>query len=51
MELIVVTLDCGGDFAFHKSLYEKYFNNYKTFKILKKGTNILKNMNLCVIVM
>jgi D-alanyl-D-alanine carboxypeptidase len=46
MELIVVTLDCGGDFAFHKSLYEKYFNNYKTFRLLEEGSNIFEEYEL-----
>jgi len=46
MELIVVTLDCGGDFAMHKGLYEKYFNNYKTFKLLNKGSNIFEEYEL-----
>ena len=46
MELIVVTLDCGGDFAMHKELYEKYFNNYKTFKLLNKGTNVFEEYEL-----
>ena len=46
MELIIVTLDCGGDFAFHKSLYEKYFNNYKTFKLLKEGSNMFEEYEL-----
>lgn len=46
MELIVVTLDCGGDFAMHKSLYEKYFNNYMTFKLLKEGINTFEEYEL-----
>lgn len=46
MELIIVTLDCGGDFAMHKSLYEKYFSNYQTFNILKKGANIFEEYEL-----
>lgn len=46
MELIVVTLDCGGDFAFHKEIYEKYFNNYKTFKLLKEGSNMYEEYEL-----
>ena len=46
MELIVVTLDCGGDFAMHKELYEKYFNNYKTFKLLKEGSNMFEDYEL-----
>ena len=46
MELITVTLDCGGDFTMHKELYEKYFNNYKTFKLLKKGSNMFEEYEL-----
>ena len=46
MELIVVTLDCGGDFAMHKELYEKYFNSYKTFNLLNKGSNIFEEYEL-----
>lgn len=46
MELIVVTLDCGGDFSMHKLLYEKYFKNYKTFKILKTGSNEFEEYEL-----
>ncbi len=46
MELIIVTLDCGGDFSMHKSLYEKYFNNYKTFNLLNKGSNMFEEYEL-----
>ena len=28
LELTIVTLNCGGDFAYHKQLYEKHFNIY-----------------------
>lgn len=45
-ELIIVTLDCGGDFSFHKQLYEKYFSNYKTFKLLNKGSNYIEDYEL-----
>lgn len=45
-ELIVVTLDCGGDFAMHINLYKKYFEKYKTFKLLKKGVNAFEEYNL-----
>lgn len=37
MNLIVVTFNDGNDFADHKKLYEKYFNNYEVMKVLKKG--------------
>ena len=45
-EIIVVTLDCGGDFAMHKEIYERYFNNYKTYKLLKKGSNMFEEYEL-----
>ena len=45
-EFIVVTLDCGGDFAMHKAIYERYFNEYKTFKLLKKGINSFEEYDL-----
>ena len=45
-ELIIVTLDCGGDFALHKELYEKYFNKYKTFNLLNKGVNHISEYEL-----
>lgn len=48
-KLIVVTLDCGNDFNFHKDLYEKYFSNYKTFKLLKKGSNVFEEYELTCI--
>lgn len=37
LELIIVTLNCGGDFAYHKSLYEKNFSLYDMKCIAKKG--------------
>lgn len=43
MELIVVTLDCGADFAFHKGKFEKYFNNYTYIEFLNKGANYILN--------
>ena len=46
MELIIVTLDCGGDFAMHKNLFEKYFNNYTTYKLLTKGSNVFEEYEL-----
>ena len=45
-ELIIVTLDCGGDFAMHKSIYERYFDNYKTFRLLKNGVNSFEEYDL-----
>ena len=37
LELTIVTLNCGGDFAYHKQLYEKNFNIYDSKLILKEG--------------
>jgi D-alanyl-D-alanine carboxypeptidase len=37
MNLIIVTFNDVNDFSDHKKLYEKYFNNYKVVKVLKKG--------------
>ncbi len=37
MNLVVVTLNDGNDFADHKSLFEYGFGNYKSYQILKKG--------------
>ena len=39
--LIMVTLDCGSDYAFHKSIYENYFNKYKYIVFLEKGKNYI----------
>jgi D-alanyl-D-alanine carboxypeptidase len=39
---IVVTLDCGNDFNFHKFLYEKNFDLYKSFKVLNSGENYIE---------
>ena len=36
---IVVTLDCGNDFNFHRFLYERNFNKYQTQKVLEGGAN------------
>lgn len=38
-ELIIVTLNCGNDFGFHSSLYDKWFNTYKTYLAISKGYN------------
>lgn len=40
-ELIVVTFDCGGDFAFHRSIFEKYFKDYVGLQFLQKGMNYI----------
>lgn len=40
---VVVTLDCGNDFNFHKYLYEKNFTRYKSVQLLEKGENYIDN--------
>lgn len=37
INLTVVTFNDGNDFADHKSLYEKYFNNLKIYSIIESG--------------
>ncbi len=44
--LIVVTFDCGSDFAFHKTLFEKYFNNYYYIIALEKGKNQIEQFQI-----
>lgn len=39
---VVVTLDCGNDFNFHKFLYEKNFNTYVSKIMLNKGENYIE---------
>lgn len=41
MELTIVTLNCGGDFSFHRALYEKYFAKYVYVPFLVKGLNFI----------
>ena len=41
--LVVVTLDCGNDFNFHKFLYEKNFELYQSVKVLEKGENYIED--------
>lgn len=48
LELVVVTLNCGNDFNFHKALYEKYFQQYEGLIALKSGYNYLDNYLLKV---
>lgn len=43
---VVVTLDCGNDFNFHKYLYEKNFDIYKTIKVLDKGENYIDKYSI-----
>ncbi len=40
-ELIIVTLNCSSDFAYHKYLYEKYFNAYYYLIFFNKGMNYI----------
>lgn len=46
MNLIVVTFNDGNDFADHKELYEKYFNNYERVKVLDKENDYGKEIKL-----
>lgn len=46
INLIVVTLNCGNDFQTHQNIYEHYFNNYQSIKVLNKGINIFDNNEL-----
>ena len=43
IDIIIVTLNLGNDFAFHKEIYEHYFSNYTAIKILNKGENSFDN--------
>ena len=45
INLIIVTLNCGNDFNIHKELYEHYFQNYNSIKILNKGENSFSNIS------
>ena len=42
-ELIICTLKCSNDFAFHEDLYEYYFDNYSKKVILPAGELIVNN--------
>ncbi len=46
LNLIVVTLDDGNDFANHRELYEYGFNNYKMTKVFDKDKINLPNENI-----
>lgn len=37
ISLVIVTLNCGNDFEFHKAKYEECFEKYKNILILPKG--------------
>ena len=43
INLIIVTLNCGNDFNTHQNIYEHYFNNYTSIKVLNKGENSFDN--------
>ena len=43
---VVVSLDCGNDFNFHRYLYEKNFKEYTTLKVLDKGDNFIDNYQI-----
>lgn len=43
--LVVVTLNDGNDWQDHINLFEYGFNNYKTYKVLKKGNILIYNEN------
>ena len=44
--LIMVSLDCGNDYNFHKITYEKYFNNYEYIMFLDKGVNYIDDYKI-----
>ena len=48
INLIIVTLNCGNDFETHRNLYEHYFNNYVSIKVLDKGMNTLFDKTIIV---
>ncbi len=43
MNLVIVTLNDGNDFINHKNMYEKLFNEYKGYNILKEGDISVSN--------
>lgn len=44
MNIVIVTLNDGNDFNDHKSMYEKLFNEYKGYNILKAGDISVSNL-------
>ena len=48
LEVIIVTINCGQDFAFHKKVYEKTFDEYENILVLKKGKNVLLDYEFIV---
>ncbi len=45
-KLIVVTLDCGGDFKAHIDLYERLFKIKKTIKLMNEGKSQLNEFEI-----
>ena len=45
MNLVVVTLNDPNDFSDHKELYNKYFNMYKSYKVIDKKNEELESNN------
>jgi D-alanyl-D-alanine carboxypeptidase (penicillin-binding protein 5/6) len=43
LQLICVTLDCGGDFSFHRQLFESYFQRFEGLPLLEKGNNYIND--------
>ena len=43
-----ITLNCGDDFSTHQKIYESYFNNYQSIKVLSKGYNAFDNKDVFV---
>ena len=48
INLVIVTLNCGDDFSTHQKIYESYFNNYQSIKVLSKGYNEFDNKDVFV---
>ena len=44
--LVIVTLNCGGDFSLHKQLYEHYFNKYERRVLLDIGNHEIEGYNI-----
>ncbi len=44
-ELVIITINCGDDFHFHKYLYEKYFPLYQTRIVITQGLHNVENYN------
>ena len=44
--LIIVSLDCGDDYNFHKETYERYFNKFEYVVFLNKGINYIDDYKI-----